>query len=140
MDHQDTSRIIDNMLTKATQAMNNAYASYSHFKVGACVRTPEGHLFSGCNVENTCFSVIQCAEATALGNMVTAGFQKVSEVLIISSSPVFCPPCGACRQRIVEFADPDTRIYMCNAAGEKEVKTIGELLPLHFSNKTWKNV
>lgn len=131
--------VIQKMLVEAKRAMNNAYARYSNFNVGACVRTSEGHLFGGCNMENSNLALSQCAESTALGNMIASGHKKVSAVLVIADTSTFCPPCGACRQKIIEFSSDDIPVYMCSTAGTMKVMTIGELLPVHFSFENWKN-
>lgn len=123
------------MLQLARQAKEHAYARYSHFHVGACVRTSDNHFFHGCNVENSVYPLTQCAEASAIGNMVTHGYTHIADILIIADTPLFCPPCGACRQKIVEFADQSTRIHMCNAEGEAKTLAISELLPFHFGNE-----
>ncbi len=121
------------MIDKAYRAMSNAYAPYSNFTVGACLRTPDDHLFVGCNIENVSFSLTQCAEATALGNLISAGHRRIAEIVIVTKSEEICPPCGACRQRFIEFADPETLLHLCSNHKHMKSYTMGELFPLPFS-------
>jgi cytidine deaminase len=126
---------ITDMLKKATQAMQYAYAPYSKFKVGACLRSADGQLFVGCNVENASYSLTFCAEANALGHLVMAGQTKITEVLIISSGSATCFPCGACRQRLYEFSTPETLVHCCTSQENIKTLTMHELLPFAFSHE-----
>src|SRR5678816_4617537 len=94
------------MLELARRALANAHAPYSRFRVGACVRSASGRLYAGCNVENASYPVTQCAEATAIGAMVTAGERHIVEVVIVTEGAEPTPPCGRCRQQLAEFASP----------------------------------
>lgn len=123
------------MLNAAKAVLPNAYAPYSHFAVAACVRTEEGKLFSGCNVENAAFPLTLCAEANAIGSLYSHGYQKVSELLVLVADSQICPPCGACRQRLLECASPDTRIHLCTMTDNYESYTLSELLPIAFGPK-----
>ena len=120
------------MLDVARQALANAHAPYSHFRVGACLRATSGRLYGGCNVENSAYPVGQCAEATAIGAMVAAGERQVVEVVIVTEGMEPCPPCGRCRQQLAEFARPDARIHLCGPEGVRITTTLGELLPMGF--------
>ena len=124
---------VEEMLLLAKNAMANSYSPYSEFQVGACVLGDDGHYYAGCNVENVSFSITQCAEGSAVGNMITAGAKRIQKVVLISQSEMPIPPCGACRQRIKEFADAEVNVYMFTLAGEEIVMTVGELLPGSFS-------
>jgi cytidine deaminase len=131
--------MIDKMLDRAQRAESNAYALYSHFSVGACIRTENDLLFSGCNVENAAYGLTQCAEASAIGSMVAAGELAIKEVVIVSSGEDFCPPCGACRQRLFEFSSSGTIIYLFNRGGERLQITMDELMPFPFGSKNLGN-
>ena len=120
------------MLELARQALANAYAPYSRFRVGACVRADSDRLYAGCNVENAAYPITQCAEATAIGALVAAGDRRIVEVLILTEGKEPCAPCGRCRQQLAEFARPDTRIHLCGPEGLRATTTLGELLPLAF--------
>lgn len=125
--------ILSTMIEKAIQVMKNAYVPYSHFPVGACLRTTENQLFCGCNFENASFSISLCAERAAIASMISHGQQKIADIVIVSEKKEICPPCGACRQVIAEFATPDTKIYLINKKGDiKQTLTIDELLPYTF--------
>jgi cytidine deaminase len=94
------------MLDVARQALANAHAPYSRFRVGACLRATSGRLYGGCNVENSAYPVGQCAEATAIGAMVVAGDREIVEVVVLTEGSEICAPCGRCRQQLGEFARP----------------------------------
>jgi cytidine deaminase len=123
------------MIDKAYEAMQHAYSPYSNFCVGSCLRTEDDELFVGCNVENVSFSLTLCAEAAALGSLISAGHRRITEAVIMTKSDEICPPCGACRQRLAEFMDLDAKIYLCNNHEVTKVLTMSDLLPLPFSFK-----
>ena len=123
---------IKEMISVAHQALANAYAPYSKFSVSSCVLSEDGHLYTGVNVENSSTSLGICAESGAICQMVAAGQKKIKAIVVLAASEELCSPCGACRQRIFEFSDPETRVYMCNKTGILQTHTIGELLPLAF--------
>jgi homotetrameric cytidine deaminase len=115
------------LLRAARAAMENAYAPYSQFKVGAAVRAPSGAIYAGANVENVAYPQGQCAEASALGALVTAGETAISAVAVVAERLEICPPCGGCRQRLSEFGDASTPVYL-----GPTTTTLGELLPGAF--------
>lgn len=126
------SKIITQLINLAQKAQKNAHAPYSGFQVGAAVLTEDGHIFSGCNVENAAYPLGQCAEATAIGSMVSQGTRTIKAVVIASPNDDLCFPCGGCRQKIAEFADDDTPIYLVTSNGDIEKHLVGELLPHAF--------
>ena len=109
-----------------------AHAPYSKFLVGAALLTEKNNIVVGCNVENAAYPQSQCAEATAIGNMISNGNKKILEIVVIGSGDLLCSPCGGCRQRIREFASLDTKIHMCNENGHMKSSTLEELLPDSF--------
>jgi cytidine deaminase len=123
---------LEPMLDLARQALANAHAPYSRFRIGACVRSGSGRLYAGCNVENASYPVTQCAEATAIGAMVAAGERQIVEVVIVSEGAEPSPPCGRCCQQLAEFASPQTRVHLCGPEGLRLSATLGELLPMAF--------
>ena len=127
--------VIDEMIAKAKAAQANAYAPYSKFRVGACIRTPSGRLFAGCNVENAAYPQGQCAEAGAIAAMAAAGESRIAEVVVIGDGDGLCTPCGGCRQRLNEFAPPSAPVHVCGPEGVRKTITLGELLPLSFGPK-----
>ena len=120
------------MFEAATKVKERAHVPYSKFKVGAAILTENNHIVVGCNVENAAYPQSQCAEASAIGNMVSQGYSIIKEVLVIGSGDLLCSPCGACRQRIREFASLKTPIHMCNTKGHLKTSTLQELLPDSF--------
>jgi homotetrameric cytidine deaminase len=124
------------LLAMARAAAANAYAPYSGFPVGAAVRTADGRRYAGANVENAAYPQGQCAEASALGAMVAGGGGPVVEVVVAAPSPELVTPCGGCRQRLREFAGPDTPIHLADMERVKHTTTMGELLPLSFGPET----
>jgi len=120
------------LLRAAEQAMHNAHAPYSDFKVGAALRTPGGAVYSGANVENAAYPQGQCAEASAIGVLVAAGEREIAAVAVVAEKADVCPPCGGCRQRLSEFAGPDTPVHLGRPGGERRTLTLAELLPLSF--------
>jgi cytidine deaminase len=124
------------MLEVARRALANAHAPYSRFRVGACLRASSGALYAGANVENAAYPVGQCAEASAIGAMVTAGDRRIVEVVVLTEGPAPCPPCGRCRQQLAELAGPDTPVHLCGPEGLRVTATLGQLLPLAFGQDT----
>jgi cytidine deaminase len=120
------------LIAAASAARTNAYAPYSGFAVGAAIRDSNGALHAGANVENAAYPQGQCAEASAIGAMIAAGGKRIAEMVLLADGDALCTPCGGCRQRIREFADPETRIHLCGPAGLRRTVTLGELLPLSF--------
>lgn len=120
------------LMDAAREVRENAYAPYSHFKVGAAVRGRSGRVYVGCNVENVAYPEGTCAEAGALAAMVAAGETEVVEVAVIADSPAPVPPCGGCRQKLAEFGRHDTPVTLGTTDGKRLVTTVGELLPGRF--------
>jgi len=118
----------------ALAVRENAHAPYSKFKVGAAVRSANGKVFVGCNVENSAYPEGTCAEAGAIAAMIAAGENKIEEVCVVAESPVPIAPCGGCRQKIAEFSSPYVQVVLADLKGETKRITIGELLPHAFSN------
>ena len=122
----------DKMLELARKSMARAYAPYSKFSVGAVVKGDNGKLYGGCNVENAAYPQGNCAEASAISAMILDGVQKLDEVVVIGEGDALVTPCGGCRQRIREFANPDTPIHICGPEGLRKTMTLDELLPFSF--------
>jgi cytidine deaminase len=116
----------------AKAAQGHAYAPYSRFNVGAALRTASGAVFSGCNVENAAYPQGACAEANAIGAMALAGERHIVEILVIGDGDGLCTPCGGCRQRIREFASPETPIHIAGPDGPRATFSLAELLPHSF--------
>ncbi|HWG35057.1 MAG TPA: cytidine deaminase [Gemmatimonadaceae bacterium] len=115
----------------AEDARRNAYAPYSHFHVGAALRSSAGNVYGGANVENASFGVGICAERSALVAAVTAGDRKFSELVLVSDATEPAAPCGVCRQALSEFA-PALRIVSHGMNGQTAEWSLADLLPHQF--------
>ena len=120
------------LLGTATAALQNSYAPYSNFHVGAALLTETGHLFTGCNVENASYGLTICAERAAIFNAVhqTHGKLVLRAVAVVNGNQVPCSPCGACRQVIAEFGQNTVIIFR----GQKDYveMSISDALPQTF--------
>jgi homotetrameric cytidine deaminase len=123
------------LLSAAGAAMRNAYAPYSEFKVGAAVRATSGAIYVGANVENVAYPVGLCAEASAIGALLTAGESAITAVAVVAERIDRCPPCGACRQRLAEFGGPETPVHLGRPGDGYETASLGELLPGAFGRE-----
>jgi len=120
------------LVDAAALVREKAYAPYSNFQVGAAIRSAEGNLHLGCNVENVAYPEGTCAEAGAIAAMIAAGDTRIAEVAVIASSPAPVPPCGGCRQKLAEFADGDVAVTLATTAGRTLRTTVADLLPGAF--------
>ncbi len=121
------------LLDAAKKVRENAHAPYSNFKVGAALITPDGQVFSGCNVENAAYPEGTCAEAGAIAAMVAAGAREIAAIAVIGDAPAPVSPCGGCRQKIAEFAPKGVVVSMHNMAGATLEMKIEDLLPEAFA-------
>lgn len=130
------------MYEVAFACFNKAYAPYSKFKVGACVRMKNGDLIGGCNVENASYGLCICAERNALFQAVAKGYKKddIDCLLVLTDTVRAGSPCGACRQVMSELMDQDAIVYLTNIGrmdGNKiirdtKIMSVKELLPYAF--------
>ncbi len=121
------------LIEAARAARRRAYAPYSNFLVGAAVLAEDGSIHSGCNVENAAFPEGICAEAAAIAALIVSGHRRVTAVAVVAASGVPCTPCGGCRQKMREFAAPDTPIRMADAEGRLMLeRRLDDLLPDSF--------
>ena len=116
----------------ALAAMERAYAPYSLFRVGAALVGVDGTVFVGCNVENSAYPVGMCAERSALAAAVAGGVTRFSMLVIVSEADEPTPPCGMCRQALVEFA-PTLSIVSCTKHGVEATWNLATLLPHPFT-------
>ena len=118
----------------AWEALENAYAIYSHYRVGACVLCRDGSYFIGANIENASYGLTNCAERSALFATYSHGYRKddIIALAVVCEGPNIATPCGACRQVLSELIGKDVPIYLANREAERET-TISELLPYAFS-------
>ena len=123
---------LDALFTAAKTAQARAYAPYSRFKVGAAIRGASGAVYAGCNVENAAYPATSCAEAGAISAMVAAGETRIAAVLVIGDGELLVTPCGNCRQKIREFAGPETPVHIAGPQGVRAMFTLAQLLPESF--------
>ncbi len=121
----------DELVDRARAAMQRAYVPYSRFPVGAALRDEHGAIHAAANVENAAYPQGQCAEASAIGVMVAAGGTRIAEIAVAGNAELITP-CGGCRQRLREFASPDTKVHLCGPEGIRRTVTFGDLLPMSF--------
>ncbi len=124
----------EQLIEAAKEAREHAHAPYSNYFVGAAIVDENGDVHTGCNVENAAYPQGNCAEANAIGAMVTAGGKKISVIAAVGGGEKleFCTPCGGCRQSILEFSDENTRVILIDEEGTIQKYSLDELLPLAF--------
>lgn len=128
----------NDLFEAAREAMSRCHAPYSEFPVGAALRADDGRIYAGANIEVASYPEGWCAETTAIGHMIMGGGLKIEEVAVVAEKMVACTPCGGCRQRLAEFAGPDTKIHLCDMNGIVQTVTLGELLPFAFDAEALK--
>ena len=119
------------LIDAAQGARHHAHAPYSHFLVGAAVRTKSGKIFTGCNVENATFGLTVCAERVAVWKAISEGEREFDAVAVVTESDRLTPPCGACRQILWEFCG-DAEIILANSKGQEETYRLSALFPKPF--------
>ena len=119
---------------RATAAAHNAYAPYSHFRVGAAVLLSDSTIVTGCNVENASYRLTTCAEQAAIAAAVSQRGPniRIRAIAVANLNDAASQPCGACRQTILEFSTPDTVIYYPAADGTIASTTMADMLPAAF--------
>lgn len=136
-----TTSSVEVLIHTALEARQNAYTPYSSWSVGAALETADGKIYKGCNIENAAFTPTSCAERTAFFTAVCDGEHAFRRIAIVGGkageAPTDpCPPCGVCRQVMMEFCDPQT-FEVILAVSETSYKTykLKELLPQGFGPK-----
>jgi cytidine deaminase len=119
------------LIKTATAARLQSIAPFSDFLVGAAVKTDEGKVYIGCNVESASYGLTVCAERVAIWKALSEGERHFTELAIVADTDTLTPPCGTCRQIIWEFAKNAT-IVLGNLKGDSEIVSIRELLPRAF--------
>lgn len=127
------------LIERAKEARQNAYAPYSQFRVGAALRTTDGRIFLGANVENASYGLTICAERSAIFAAVSAGIQSFDALAVVANTEAPVSPCGACRQVLAEFGK-DWDIYLANLNGDWKHLIITDLLPGAFDGQSLKKI
>lgn len=132
---------INKLIECAKSATKNSYSPYSNFKVGAALLCSDGKIFTGCNIENASFSPTVCAERVAFFNAISNGYNKSSDFCAIAivcqkngEFSEFAPPCGVCRQVMLEFCDCEAFKVILAKDDEYKIFTLSELIPHAFSS------
>lgn len=120
------------MIDMAREVLQNAYAPYSRYKVGAVVEGSSGKLYAGCNVENMSFGLTTCAERVAIFKGISEGEKSFTKIVIISDDNSIPIPCGACLQVMSEFSSKDLEIIVSSKDGKLEKYKLADLLPNPF--------
>lgn len=128
---------IQELISRALEARKNAYAPYSDFRVGAALLSDSGEIYTGCNIENSAYTPTNCAERTAFFKAVSEGVRSFRAICIAGGpgerepeKP--CPPCGVCRQVMLEFCGPDFEVILAVNGQQYEVYTLDRLAPMGF--------
>ena len=127
-----TTELID----LAVKASENAYVPYSHFPIGAVLVTDDGKVYTGVNVENASFGLTNCGERTAIFKAVSEGERSFKELIMYGQTEKPVSPCGACRQVMAEFFEPDLPVTLVAKDKSTVVMTVKELLPYSFTDLT----
>ncbi|MBQ1878264.1 MAG: cytidine deaminase [Erysipelotrichaceae bacterium] len=127
------------ILEHAFKAMENAYAPYSNYHVGACIATRDGNYFYGANIENASYGATNCGERSAVFAAYSNGYRRddIEKLAIVSDGDTIATPCGICRQVLSELLKPDTPIILSNGK-QTMVTNMRELLPYSFGPEDLK--
>lgn len=125
----------ETLRTVADDMLDMAYVPYSYFPVGAALLTKNGEVYSGCNIENASYPLSNCAERTAMFKAISEGEKSFEKLVVTGNTEGPISPCGACRQVLVEFCEPDMPVVLTNKKGDTLNTTVAELLPGAFKEK-----
>lgn len=125
---------MERLVRAALEAREKAYVPYSNFPIGAALLTKDGQIFSGCNIENASYGLTNCAERTAIFKAISAGHHELKMMVVVADTARPIPPCGACRQVILEFGE-DITVVMRNLQGDSVQYQSRELLPAAFNRR-----
>ncbi|MBB4825755.1 cytidine deaminase [Sporosarcina luteola] len=123
----------EQLMAESKKARDKAYVPYSKFPVGAALLAEDGTVYHGCNIENSAYSMTNCAERTAFFKAVSDGVKSFKALAVVGDTEGPVSPCGACRQVIAEFCGPDMPVYLTNMSGDVLETTVADLLPGAFS-------
>jgi cytidine deaminase len=134
-----SEQTLQSLVEDATRARLQSVAPFSKFHVGAAVRTENGKVYIGCNIESASYGLTVCAERVAIWKALSEGERQFTELAVVADTETLTTPCGTCRQIIWEFCKHAT-IVLANLRGESETVSIKELLPRAFDARFLKEV
>ena len=130
------------LIKSALEARKFAYVPFSGFRVGAALLSKTGKIYAGCNIENAAYSPTNCAERTAFFKAVSEGEREFEAIAIAGGyegEPAdYCPPCGVCRQVMLEFCTPDFIVILAKSENDFQIYTLGEIMPQAFTPSSLK--
>lgn len=126
------------LVSAAVSARKRAHAPFSTFHVGAALLATDGRIYTGCNIENSSYGLTMCAERTAIFKAISEGERNFRAIAVTSDETGFTPPCGACRQVLMDLAG-NIDFVMANAKGDMKIVKLKDLLPLAFTPQNLKN-
>jgi cytidine deaminase len=127
----------DKLVETAKAARLQSVAPFSNFMVGAALQTKAGKVFTGCNIESASYGLTVCAERVAIWKALSEGERDFTDLVVVADTEMLTPPCGTCRQIIWEFAK-HAKIVLANLQGQREERSIKELLPSAFDARFLK--
>lgn len=129
-----SNEVKEKLIQLAKQAQEKAYSPYSKFSVGAALITEEGDIFTGCNIENISYSLTICGERTAIAKMISekGPGTKIKAIATTTKADITCSPCGACRQVILEFSNPDS-VVIYKSEEDYVTVPVAHILPGAFT-------
>jgi cytidine deaminase len=122
----------EKLIEAAKQARLQSIAPFSNFLVGAALKTQDGKVYTGCNVESASYGLTVCAERVAIWKAISEGERHFTELAVVADTETLTPPCGTCRQIIHEFCGDEATIVLANLRGKTETCRTKELLPRAF--------
>lgn len=129
---------VKNLSKIANDMLDVAYVPYSKFPVGAALVSKDGEIYTGCNIENASYPLTNCAERTAVFKAVSEGAKEFQTLVVTADTQGPVSPCGACRQVLVEFCEPEMPVILTNKKGDIKETTVSALLPGAFKEKDMK--
>ena len=124
------------LINLAVEVCQQAYVPYSHFPVSAVLVTKDDQIYTGVNIENASFGLTNCGERTAIFKAVSEGAREFKELIVYGQTDNPISPCGACRQVMAEFFEPDLPVTLVSKDKSTVVMTVKELLPYSFTDLT----